>query len=267
MSSLALSLPTPSLVAADLLRLRKRGGLVVVTAVLTIGAVVLISAVNELLHVVDSGTYGPAGGVTMLGHVVFVVSTLGAVAAAIVGSTAGAGDHEAFVYREIVVTGRSRLALYLARIPAGLGFLFPFVAVAYAIPAVTAVVLAGTNPLPTVHVMTVAGLWVLLQASFYYLLACAIASLLGSRAYTIGIVLAGRLVLTPLIASIRPFGVVRELMPGIAIDRLAPATLAPTVTRLDGTIPMSLAAMAAVLIGWTAVALVAGAWRDTTRDA
>ena len=157
MIGLAFSLPAPSLVAADLLRLRKRGGLVAVSALLTIGAVVFISAVNELLHVVDSSTYGPAGGVTMLGHVVFVVSTLGAVAAAIVGSTAGAGDHEALVYREIVVTGRSRLALYASRIPAGLSFLLPFVAVAYAIAAVVAVLLAGANPLPTMHVMTVAG--------------------------------------------------------------------------------------------------------------
>ena len=267
MSSFAFSLPTPSLVAADLLRLRKRGGLIAVTALLTIGAVVFISAVNELLHAVDPATYGPAGGVRMFGHVVFVVSTLGAVAAAIVGSTAGAGDHEALVYRELVVTGRSRLALYASRIPAGLGFLLPFVAIAYAISAVVAVVLAGVNPLPTMHVMAVAGLWVLLQAGFYYVLACAIANLLGSRAYTIGIVLAGRLVLTPVIASIRPFGVVRELTPGVAIDRLAPATLAPAVTRFDGAVPMSLAATAAVLIGWIAVALVAGAWRDTTRDA
>jgi hypothetical protein len=58
----------------------------------------------------------------------------------IIGAVAGAGDLEADVYRDLVVTGRSRLALYASRIPGGLAFLLPFVVTAYALAAVAAVV-------------------------------------------------------------------------------------------------------------------------------
>src|SRR5207253_5406396 len=103
---------------------------------LTIGAVTITYSVIELLHLINSAKHGPAGGVANLGHGAFVIAALGAAAAAVVGSRAGAGDKDAGVYRELVVTGRSRVSLYLSRIPAGLGFLLPFVAVAYALPAV-----------------------------------------------------------------------------------------------------------------------------------
>ena len=120
MSTLAYALPTRRLVNADLLKLRRSRGLVVVTSLLTIGAMVITYGTVELLHVINAAKHGPAGGIVMLGHGAFVVAALGAVAAAIVGSAAGAGDLDTGVYRELVVTGRSRLALYASRIPAAI---------------------------------------------------------------------------------------------------------------------------------------------------
>ena len=261
-----LALPPPRLIGADVLKLRKRRGLVAVTSLLTVAAVVLTYAVIELLHVADPAKHGPAGGVANLGHGAFLVSMLGAVAAAIVGSTVGAGDSDAGVYRDLVVTGRSRVSLYLSRIPAGLMFLLPFVALAYAVAAVTTVVFAGGLPLASVQLMVESGLWALLQVSFYYLLAVAIACLIGSRSYTIGILLAWRLALTPLLASISALGIVRELVPGVALERLAPAGLGDSV-RQGPHVGMSTAAVAAVLIVWAVAAVVLGGWRDSTRDA
>lgn len=258
--------PAPRLVGADLLKLRKRRGLVVTTSVLTVGAVALTYAIIELLHVTNPAKHGPAGGVSNLGHGAFIVSLLGAVAAAIVGAMTGAGDHEAGVYRDLVVTGRSRTSLFLSRIPAGLAFLLPFVAAAYALAAVVSVAFAGGLPTPSVNLLIEAGLWTLVQVSFYYLLAVAISCVLGSRSYTIGILLAWRLALTPLLASISALGIVRELVPGVALAGLAPTALGDSV-RQGPTVPMSTAAMAAVLIGWALVALIAGGRRDTTRDA
>jgi hypothetical protein len=110
------------------------------------------------------------------------------------------------------------------------------------------------------------GLWVLLAVTFYYLLALGIACLVGSRSYTIGIVLAFRLALTPILASITALGIVRELVPGVGLQHLAPAALGNSV-RQGPDVPISVAAIAAVLITWTVVALVVGAWRDTRRDA
>jgi hypothetical protein len=102
--------------------------------------------------------------------------------------------------------------------------------------------------------------------TFYFLLSLAIAALLGSRSYTIGIVLAFRLAITPIVASISALGIVRELLPGVAMESLAPAAFGDAV-RQGPAIAMSVGATAAVLVLWTAVALAVGAWRDTTRDA
>ena len=262
----AFALPTPRLIGADLLKLRKRRGLVTIVSLLTIGAVAITFAVIEALHLANSVKHGPAGGITNLGHVTWLIAALGSVAAAIVGSSAGVGDLDAGVYRDLAVTGRSRMSLFLSRIPAGLAFLLPFVAVAYTAASVCAVVLAGSNPSPSVHLMIVGGLWALLEVAFYYLLSLALAVLLASRSYTIGIVLALRLALTPLLASISALGIVRELLPGVGMQDLAPAGFGDAI-RQGPNVGMSLGAIAAVLVVWTTIALALAAWRDTTRDA
>jgi ABC-type transport system involved in multi-copper enzyme maturation permease subunit len=266
MSTLALAIPTPGLVSADVLKLRKRRGLVIVVSLLTVGTVVLSNAIIELLHLSNSTAHGPAGGVTMLGHQAFVISSLGAVAAAIVGATAGSGDFDSGVYRSLVVTGRSRLALYASRIPAGLLFLVPFVVGAYALEAGVSVVFAGYHPLPSTYLLTVTGLWVLLKVVVYYLLALGIACMVGSRSYTIGALLASTLAVTPILASIAALGKVRELVPGVAFESLLPTALGGSA-RQGPVIGMSAAAVAVVLVVWVAAALVGGAVRDTTRDA
>jgi len=78
--------------------------------------------------------------------------------------------------------------------------------------------------------------------------------------------LAGGLALTPLLASISALGIVRELVPGVALERLAPAGLGDSV-RQGPQVGMSTAAIAAVLIVWAVAAVVLGGWRDSTRDA
>jgi len=219
----------------------------------------------ELLHVASPATHGPAGGVVNLGHGAWVAAVLGAVAAAIVGSMAGAGDLESGVYRDLVVTGRSRLALYRSRLRGGLVFLLPFVAGAYVLAGLASVVFAGGHPTPSVSLLVTTGLWALLQVTFYYLLAFGIACLLGSRSYTIGTLLAFRLAITPILASISTIGIVREFLPGVALQALTPAALG-NAAQQGPTIPMSTAAIAVVLIVWAVAAVVAGAWRDTRRD-
>jgi hypothetical protein len=265
MSTFALT-PSRSLLAADLLKLRGRRGLVAVTALLTVGAMTITYAIMELLHVASPATHGPAGGISNFAHVAWAIAALGAVAATIVGSFAGVGDLEAGVYRDLVVTGRSRLALFRSRLRSGLIFLLPFVAAGYAIAALASVVFAGSNPAPSVSLLVTTGLWALLQVTFYYLLAVGIACVVGSRSYTIGILLAFRLAVTPILAAISALGIVRELLPGVALQGLTPAGLGSGALQ-GPTIPMSDAATAAVLVVWAVVAVVAGARRDTRRDA
>ena len=261
----AFALPTPRLVAADVLKLRKNRGLAAVTGVLTFGAVAITVGVMELLHLVNSTKHGPAGGVPNLGHVAFLISALGTAAAAIVASRVAAGDRDSGVYRDLVVTGRSRAQLYLSRIPAGLAYLLPFVGLTYAFEAVASVVFAGSKPMPDTRLLVLTGLWTLLQVTFFYLLSTAVATLVGSR-YAIGLVLAFRLAIGPLVASISALGIVRELMPSVALQALTPAALGDAA-RQGPVIPMSTAAVAAVLIIWTVAALRIARWRDVSRDA
>jgi ABC-type transport system involved in multi-copper enzyme maturation permease subunit len=261
-----LALPAPRLVGADLLKLRRNRSLAAVTAVLTIGAVAITVAVMELLHVANSAKHGPAGGIANLGHVAWLIAALGTAAAAIVGSRVGAGDKDAGVYRDLVVTGRSRVALYLSRIPAGAMFLLPFVAGAYALEAVSAVVFAGSSPVPDTRLLVLTGLWTLLEVAFFYILSVAIAALLGSRSYAIGVVLAFRLAITPIVASISALGIVRELMPGVAMQSLAPSALGDAA-RQGPAIAMSTGGVAAVLLVWAVAAVAISGWRDVTRDA
>ena len=266
MTALAPSLPMPRLVRAELLKLRKRRGLVAITACLTVGAALMVYGVLAILHAANPAHHGPAGGVTNLGHGLFVLMILGSVAATIVGATAGAGDLAAGVFRELVVTGRSRRALFRARIPGGLAFLLGFVALAYTLATVATVVFAGSLPAPSTGLLASTGAWLLLSCAFWFALALGVASLVGSRSMTIGGMLAFRLAVSPIVLSIGALGVGRELVPGAALERLAPHAVRE-FTQQAAHIPMSVSAAELVLVAWAAVALAFGAWRTVTRDA
>ncbi len=262
----ALTLPTSRLVGADLLKLRKSPSLNVVTAFLTIGSIVITVAIMETLHLANPAKHGPVGGVPDLGHFAALVGLLGAVAAAIVGARVGAGDIDAGVYRDLVVSGRSRLSLYLSRFAGGAAFLLPFVAVAYTIAAVSSVALAGSNAAPHTRVLVLTGLWAVLDVMFYFVLSVAISVLFGSASYAIGVVLALRLAVMPVVVSISALGIFRELMPVAAIESITPAALG-NAPRMGPDIPMSIGAVAAVHVIWAALAVAFAGWRDVTRDA
>jgi len=223
-------------------------------------------SILAILHAANPAHYGPAGGVTNLGDGLFALSALGAVAATLVGATAGAGDLSAGVFRELVVTGRSRYSLFGARIQGGLAFLLTFVAVAYTIAAVATVLFAGSLPAPSATLLAETGAWLVLSCSFFFALALGVSSLLGSRSTAIGVLLAFRLAVTPILISIPALGPGREVLPGAALNRLSPLPMREFTTQ-GGVVPMSLAAAELVLVIWTICLLVLGGWRTVTRDA
>ena len=63
----------PRLIRAELLKLRKRRGVVATVTAMTIGAAVVLYGVLVALHAANPAHHGPAGGVTNLGHAVFLV--------------------------------------------------------------------------------------------------------------------------------------------------------------------------------------------------
>lgn len=205
-----------------------------------------------------------------------VLTLLSVVSAILVGATLGTGDTGAGVFRELVVTGRSRLALFAARAPAGLGLLLPIVGTAFAITATASTLLAGSQEPRVVHGVFNAGNvapsgslligsagWLVLVTGLSFLLALGVSSLFGSRGTSIGILLGCWLVAMPALMNVRALGSVREGLVVVALDRVAPAGL----FEGDPAVPMSMAAAVVVLLPWAAVPLALGAWRTCTRDA
>lgn len=248
---------------AELLKLRKRRGLMVTAALLTIGATLVMFVAFELFHLSNSVKYGPAGGLDRFSRWVFILSQLGSIAAALIGASAGADDLGAGVFRELVATGRSRSALYFARIPAGLAVIWTLLAVSFAIAVTFTVTLAGSALTPSAALMLESGLWLGLTVALAFLLGLGVGSLIGSRAPTVAILFAWVLILEPLLTHISALGSAREALLSAADWKLAPSGLIGDRLR----VPMSLGVSLGVIAIWAAVSLAVGLWRTQTRDA
>jgi hypothetical protein len=269
------------LVNAEFLKLRKRRGLVISGLVLTVLPMLIAYTTLVILHANNPAKNGPAGGMENFAGSMDVLAVLSAVAAILVGSTLGTGDLGAGVFRELVVTGRSRLALFAARVPAGLGLLVVIVGGGFAVTAIASTVFAGSEGphreqvapgawettlgylAPSGTLLLESAGWLALSTAAAFVLALGVASLVGSRGTSIGILLGWWIVAMPLLQAMGVLGSLRQGFVGAAIDRLGPEALVPS----DPTVSMSLLVAIVVLIGWTAVPLGAGAWRTVTRDA
>jgi hypothetical protein len=124
---------TWALIATKHLELRKRRGLMVTAALLTVGIVVLVLGLRLVFHLFDPASDGPAGSPSIFSGLSNLLAEFGFLVAAAVGAAAGTTDLTDGVFRSLVITGRSRLALYLARIPAGLAVILPVIAVAFTV--------------------------------------------------------------------------------------------------------------------------------------
>ena len=125
------SLPTWDLIATKHLELRKRRGLMITVGVMIIAPTVLILGLRLAFHLFDPAHYGPAGAPSVFNAIANLMAEFGFIVAAVVGAAAATTDLNDGVFRYLVVTGRSRLALYLARIPAGLAILVSALAIAF----------------------------------------------------------------------------------------------------------------------------------------
>ncbi len=126
--------PTWSMITTRFMELRKRRGLMAALLVVNVGLPVIFLSVRLIAHAVAPKSYGPAGGYSIFnGLVVGALFGLGFIVAATLGCSAGSTDLTDGMFRHLVITGRSRLALYFARIPAGLAIIVPIVASGFAI--------------------------------------------------------------------------------------------------------------------------------------
>jgi hypothetical protein len=127
-------IPNGAMIRTRIMELRKRRGLMWALVIVFIGIPTIFLAVRLIMHAVNPKVYSPAGGYQIFNNLVTaVLFILGFIVAATLGSFAGSVDLTEGVFRHLVVTGRSRLALYFARIPAGLAILVPIVAAGFTI--------------------------------------------------------------------------------------------------------------------------------------
>jgi hypothetical protein len=139
-------IPNVAMIATRLKELRKRRGLMITLTVVYIGIPTIVLAVRLLSHAIAPKSHGPAGGYDIFTQLVTgLMYVLGFIVAATLGCTAGSDDLAEGMFRHLVVTGRSRLALYLARIPAGLGIVAPVVAVGFTIVCTVCALAAPTK--------------------------------------------------------------------------------------------------------------------------
>lgn len=260
------------LVTAEFLKLRKRLGLVLLSFAITVApALIMLTATEE-------GRGGTHAFADQLG----VVAPLAIIAAILIGSTLGTADVASGVFRELVVTGRSRTSLYAARMPAGLALVLAVGAAGFAVVVASALVSAGpplepaflpggpgkppmadlSTYAPSAALVAKSGAWLAVVAVSAFALAFGVASFVGSPSASIATLLGLWLVVIPLIQNIDSLDWLRKVMVLEGLDRVMPAGLTVGAKELS----ISLTAAIVVLLVWSVVPLAAGAYRTVTRD-
>ena len=245
------------LIRAEVLKLRRRRGMLAIDAGITLGVVALAFGVGAIQHAGNPAKYGPAGGAASFKDALNVVMLLTIVAGAIVGSTAGAQDLESGVFRDLAATGRSRIALFGARITGAWAVVLPLAALSAGAMAGASIGLAGSLPAPTAAAIMAGTLGLLATAALSSAAAVGLSALIGSRGPVIAIVLAFNLAIAQMLVGISFLGDVRQALPTVALARLAHA---------NADVPTTLGVAIAVTAAWIAAAFAAGAWRTTTRE-
>jgi hypothetical protein len=247
------------LLSAEILKLRRRRGLVAWAAVLTVGSVVVAYAVLLALHASTPATHGPAGGTHNLEDLLWVLLSLGGVAAALLGTTAGSQDVSAGVFRDLVVTGRSRRRLFRVRFPGALAVYLPMLAGGFALAVAGAYAFAGGTPTPTLHDVVHDGIAVGSLDVVTLAVAVGLGAIVPARIAT-GVLIGWNAILAGLLASASFLGAARE-----AVDVGAAAHVAPEVFR--SSVPMATGTAVVVLAAWVGISLRAGEWWPRRIDA
>jgi hypothetical protein len=246
------------LIRAEVLKLRKRRGMLAISALATVGVTVLAYVVMAVQHASDPAKHGPAGGLENYQGFMSFLMLMVIVVGAIVGSTAGAQDIETGVFRDSAATGRSRVALFGARIPGALAVVLPLTAVAAGIGALASVALAGSLAAPAASTLIAGTAGALAAGVLSTTMAVGLAALIGSRGPVIGIVLAFELAISKLLMGLPVLGDARALLPNSGLDRIGEAQ--------TQVVHMGLGVAIAVVAAWSVAAFGAGAWKTRTRE-
>jgi hypothetical protein len=249
------------LVRAEILKLRRRYGLMAWAAILTVGSVVVAYGVLLALHAANAARHGPAGGAENLKNVAWLLTMVGGVAAVLIGTTAGSQDRAEGVFRDLVVTGRSRRTLFRVRVPGALAVYLPLLATGFALAVAGSYAFAGTLATPSLHDVVHHGLAIGSFGAVTLVVAVALGSILPARIAT-ALVIGWNAVVANMLAGFTVLGGARQ-----AIDLVAAMHFAPSVVNSDVVVPMATSTAVIVLLAWVGVALRVGGWWTQRLDA
>jgi len=249
------------MVSAEVLKLRRNRGLMAMTGLLTVGVTILYFGYLVIRHAGNPAMYGPGGGVETFERAVRMLGLyFGALAAILVGTEAGTADVSTGVFRDLVATGRSRLALFGSRTPAAIAVALTFTVTAFALSVGAAFVFAGGQPTPSAALILQSLAWVLLANAVMAALAVGVGSLTGSRGLTLTAVIGWVTIVTQILLNATSLGSVRDGLLSASLSQIAP--IPSNIPFVIGT-----GAAIAVIAGWALVPTAVGAWRTRTRDA
>jgi hypothetical protein len=249
------------LIAAEVLKLVRRRGLIAWSLLLTVGTVLIAEIVLVVLHAVNPSHHGPAGGANNLDHTVFLASGLGTVAAILIGATAGTQDVGNGVFRDLVVTGRKRSTLFSVRVPGALAVFLPILALGLGLAIACSFAFAGGLPNASGSTIAKYVAYSVAITAINVIVAVGLAAFASSRV-VVGVLIAWNAIVSHLLLQISSLGGARKLINVAAAEHFLP------LTNDGGTrIAMSGVTALLVLLGWALVFTGAGRWWTTRRDA
>jgi ABC-type transport system involved in multi-copper enzyme maturation permease subunit len=247
------------LIAADVLKLRRRRGMLAISLLLPLGSMALAFIVMAIQHAGNPAEFGPAGGLENYQNLISFVGAMAFVLGAIVGGTAGTQDLESGVFRDLAATGRSRTALFASRVVGAWVVVLSIVGLTAAVTGAASVALAGSLAAPGAGALIAGTVGVLVAGALSTAVAVGLSVLVASRAPVIGIQLAFYFAISPLLIGMGFLGSVRQAIPEVAVTRIG--DLPPA-----GDVHVALVTAVLVVIAWAAAALGLGAWRTRTRE-
>jgi len=230
------------LIRADVLKLRRRTGMLAVVALFVFGSVAAYFGAGLFLD--EGGDFQTATGVLTL---------IAAVAGAIIGATAGGADIESGVFRDLVATGRSRTALFFSRVPAAWLLTLGMLSLAVIVSALLSSPSAGEFGRGLASV--------LVSGALTAAVCVGLAALTGKSGPVMGIALAFQLGVAPLLAQLDVLGNARWAIPSVAISRLDGSEGSEGILA-----SLPLAGAIAIILAWAAAGLGGGLWRTRTQE-
>jgi ABC-type transport system involved in multi-copper enzyme maturation permease subunit len=251
---------------ADFLKLRRKRGIMIWALALAVAPILIFFLVSAIQHASNPVKYEPAGGLKNFSDGLRVlVLFFGPLAAILIGVEAGTGDASAGVFRDLVVTGRSRLALFASRVPAALAVCWIVIIAAFVLLLAGSLIFASNLPTPGGALILNSLGFALLGTGVLCVIAVGLASLTSSKPAAIIVMIAWQIVASPLLASISSLGSSRRAILSQAVAHFSPVHVGEgghgaSVTMGEGTALL-------VVVVWVAVFLALGAWRTRTMDA